>query len=406
MRELGVVIDLLQHRRRDQQPARPGLGQLRQPRGLVDGVTDHGVLESLLRPDVACHHETGGDADRRRQAVDIGKAVAQQPRREQRACGCVLARHRRTEDTQCGVAFELVDDAAGAVHHVDDDGEELVECCDNRRRRQRLRERSRPDDVDEEHCHVHLLAAQLHTALQRVLRHVLTDLTAEQVSQPPPLAQPVHHRVEACLQLTDLAAVVDRNRDVEPTGLDISKCCGYGLHRLGDRLRREHHRRRAGEQGNDAKKRQRRRGDRVAAVIEGHQYDADQRHPRPEDPRQQQPGLNTRYVGVSRQPIAEGELADGPQDALSEQVGQAARGDGAQQDRRGDVEHVLCSEVGVDRDEHDLRAHPQREVHPRLAQRMPDDVLTQVGIRRPATDDPVVHRLEQPGRPGAADDHR
>ena len=87
MRELGVVIDRVEHRRGHQQPVRPGLGQLRQPGRLVDRIADDRVLEPLLRANVARDHETGRDADRGRQAVDVGQAVTQQPRREKRA-GC------------------------------------------------------------------------------------------------------------------------------------------------------------------------------------------------------------------------------------------------------------------------------------------------------------------------------
>ena len=66
-----------------------------------------------------------------------------------------------------------------------------------------------------------LLAAEPGRALaQRLARHVLADLAAEQVADALALAQPLGHPVEAGLEQADLAAVVHRHVHVEVAALD------------------------------------------------------------------------------------------------------------------------------------------------------------------------------------------
>ena len=53
-----------------------GLGQLAQPRGLIDRLTDHGVLEALLGADVARHRLARRHADA---GLALGRSVADPP---------------------------------------------------------------------------------------------------------------------------------------------------------------------------------------------------------------------------------------------------------------------------------------------------------------------------------------
>src|SRR5581483_2817445 len=90
-----------------------------------------------------------------------------------------------------------------------------------------------------------------HTALDRLLRNVQANLTAEQVVQLAALAQALDHRVEPVLQLPDLAAVIDGHPYVEVSVRDVAHRFAHRVDRLGDGLRGEDHRGRAGDQTGD-----------------------------------------------------------------------------------------------------------------------------------------------------------
>src|SRR5258708_6168353 len=74
------------------------------------------------------------------------------------------------------------------------------------------------------------------------------DLAAEQVAQHPTFAQAFDHRVEAVLELADLAAVVDGYLNAELFVLDRGHRGPDRLDRVGNRLRREQDHDRAGHQ--------------------------------------------------------------------------------------------------------------------------------------------------------------
>ena len=163
----GVARGLERGARREHAPL-VALGQLGQPRGLVDGIADDGVLEALGRPDVARHRAAGRHAD----AEVGGRHVRAQPRPQRPRGGERVARgvgalQRRAEHAQRGVALELVDRAAVLVDRRHDGAEELVEQRDDLQRRALRGELRRADEVDEQDRDVALLAAQLDAALER-----------------------------------------------------------------------------------------------------------------------------------------------------------------------------------------------------------------------------------------------
>src|SRR6202022_4452065 len=96
---------------------------------------------------------------------------------------------RRTEDGPRRVALEFVDEAAVAIDGVDHNTEELVEQADDLGRGDGRRELRRPHEVDEKHCDVAFLATELGAALEGAAGHVLTDVAAEQITQPLPFGE-------------------------------------------------------------------------------------------------------------------------------------------------------------------------------------------------------------------------
>src|SRR3954469_22127730 len=173
----------------DEAPLAP-LGQLGQPRGLVDGVADHRVLEAFLGADVARDEPARRHPDPEGLLADVlVQALAQLARRRQRAARGVVQLQRRPEHTQRRVALELVDPPVMAAHDVDDDAEEPVEQPEDLLRRALGGQRGRADEVDEEHGRLADLAAELDAALERLARDVLADVAAEEVAQALVLAQ-------------------------------------------------------------------------------------------------------------------------------------------------------------------------------------------------------------------------
>ena len=97
-----------------------------------------------------------------------------------------------------------------------------------------------PDDVDEQDRDLARLAAQLDILFHGGSRDLLAHVAAEQVLNPFALAQALDHAVEAGLELTDLAAVVDGNLDVELARLDSFERLAHRDDRIRDGARREH----------------------------------------------------------------------------------------------------------------------------------------------------------------------
>ncbi len=183
------------------------LGQLAQPRGLVDRVADHRVLEARLRAHVAGHRAARGHADPGLEPLEAGPdPLRQRAPGGERAARGVVERQRRAEHGQRRVALELVDPAAVVLDDLDDDAEELVELGDDLLRRALGRHRGRADEVDEQHGDLELLAAELDPALLGGAGDVLADVAAEQVAQLLALAQPVAHPVEAGLEQAEVAS--------------------------------------------------------------------------------------------------------------------------------------------------------------------------------------------------------
>ncbi|AMD55436.1 hypothetical protein ATO49_20475 [Mycolicibacterium fortuitum subsp. fortuitum DSM 46621 = ATCC 6841 = JCM 6387] len=197
------------------------LGEIAQPCRLVDRLPDHGVLEALLGPDVACHHLSGGDSDACLELRHLGtQPLCDRPRCSQRLVLGVGQRDRRTEHRQDRVALELVDQAAVVVDLIDDDREEPVEQVDHLDRGTRGDQLRRADDIDENDCGMALLATQDRLLLLGQCGDLAADVAAEQIAHPLALPQAVHHRVETALQLTQFGAVEHHQIGIQIALLD------------------------------------------------------------------------------------------------------------------------------------------------------------------------------------------
>ena len=156
--------------------------QLAQTGGLVDWLADHGVLEALVGAYVAGDRLAGRDAD---PGVAFWCLVADSP--GDRAAGgqClafgIVEVIGGTEDGQGRVTFELVDESVVAIDFVDDDREEPVQKVDNLGGGPTGHQLRGPDDVDEDHRDVALLAAQLRPLLLRRGGYLTADVTTEQI---------------------------------------------------------------------------------------------------------------------------------------------------------------------------------------------------------------------------------
>ena len=91
------------------------------------------------------------------------------------------------------------------VDHVDHDLEESVERGNDFARAASRRQRRAADDVDEQGRGLDFLAAELHTVLECLTRHVLAHVATEEVTQLLALPHGEHHPVEARLQLSQFS---------------------------------------------------------------------------------------------------------------------------------------------------------------------------------------------------------
>ena len=123
-----------------------------------------------------------------------------------------------------GVTLKLLSGGPAApadgVHH---DPEEPVEQADHLLRSPGRRQLRGPDQVDEQHCDLALLAPELGPPFQRPPGDVLSDLAAEHVTHPFPFGQIADHVVEAGLQQAHLAGVVDLHVCVVVTALHLTE---------------------------------------------------------------------------------------------------------------------------------------------------------------------------------------
>src|SRR6516165_3967612 len=113
---------------RCEQSARMRLGQLAQPRGLVDGLADHCVFETFFGADVAGHDLAGRHTDAGVEVTHFaGKPLGNTARSGQRLIFGTVEVIGSPEDRERRVTFELVDKSVVSVHLLDDDREKPVE---------------------------------------------------------------------------------------------------------------------------------------------------------------------------------------------------------------------------------------------------------------------------------------
>ena len=110
--------------------------------------------------------------------------------------GGVVDGDGRTEHGQRGVALELVDHALVAVHHLNDDLEEVVQRGHDLLRGVVDGEGGGADHVDEYDGHAAVLPAELRLLLERLLGDLGADVAAEDVSDALALVEAAHHLVE------------------------------------------------------------------------------------------------------------------------------------------------------------------------------------------------------------------
>lgn len=176
------------------------LGQFRQPRRLVHRISDHRVLEPGVRTDVARNGPSRRDAD-----TEFGlpehrnEFVMQFAGGGQCGAGRVRVLDGCAEDAQRGVALELVDEAAVFLHRVDHNPEEVVEHGDDLAGRPGGGQFGGTDQIDEQHGHITFLAAEFGAALECSAGDILSDIAAEKIAHPLPLAEFANHVVEAGL---------------------------------------------------------------------------------------------------------------------------------------------------------------------------------------------------------------
>ena len=117
-------------------------------------------------------------------------------------------------------------------------------------------------------------------------------MAAEQVVQRAPLAQAGHHAVHAALEQADLAAVVDRELDVEIVGFNAQERAAYLVEGIGQRASGDADDECADDDPQPDEEPHRASSVRVLGGTAPHEHEADheQRDGTAEGPRQQQPG--------------------------------------------------------------------------------------------------------------------
>ena len=243
---------------------------------------------------------------------------------------------RGAEDGQCGVALELVDEAAVAVDGVDDDAEELVEQADDLGGGPGGRQLGGTDQVDEKDGYVALLAAELGAAFQGAAGDVLADVATEKITQPLPLGEVANHVVESGLQQAQFAGVVDLHMCVVIATLDFAERPTQLAKRIGDRHRDKDRAGQADEQCGDGHDQDRCRqlvcGCGEELELAGHQGQHDRQHGNAggQHPRQDHPQDDACGAVVLRDTAAQGGHGDRAQHALRLQVADDRGGGGAE----------------------------------------------------------------------------
>ena len=300
----------------------------------------------------------------------------------------VVKRNGCPEHRQGRIALELVNHALVAVHHLDNDVEEVVQRSDNLLRCVVHGVGGGADDVDEQHRHLALLAAELRDLLQRLLRHLRADVLAEDVAHALPVAQPPHHLVEPGLQHADFGAVVDVH-------LCVLLAAAHAVDRalqLLDRVDHAHdHQRGAHKTGGHPGGNQRDdRGSELAdvarevavALRHRQKQHAHHRHGGGGEPRQVELPLDRRLQRGVLEAARQRGRGDGAHEALGLQVGQHGGDEGGQRgggeddggqagvdtpsphsdDRGADTPHAHHNDGLQHRQPHDQVAHHVRVV--------------------------------------------
>ncbi|SON60146.1 hypothetical protein MSIMFI_01639 [Mycobacterium simulans] len=284
---------------------------------------------------------------------------------------------RCAEDRQRRVALELIDEPAVPADGVHDHPEELVEQADDLGGRSRRGQLGGADQIDEQHRHVALLAAQLRASFDGPPGHVFADVATEQVTQSLPLGQVAHHVVEARLQQAQFAGIVDLHVSVVVAALHLAQRPAELAQWVGDR-----HGHQQGAGRPDAQRRQRQQQDGIEQrlrccmyqrhLVGAHgQHDRQQWHGGGQHPRQHQPQDDAACLHVFRHTAAQRGDSDRPQDALRLQVaddcgGRGAQGRGDRHDGRSVTGHRPAGD-----DKHHAADGPRRHAGQRAVERHP-----------------------------------
>ncbi len=320
------------------------LGELGEAGGLVDRVADDGVFEPGLSADVPGDGAPGGhaDAELHVEAQHVDELVVQLAGGRQRGARRVGMLDRCAEDGQRGVALEFVDEATVAVDGVDDDAEELVEQIDDIGRRAGGGQLRRTHQVDEQHCDVAFLTAELGPAFQGTTGDVLADVAAEKVTQPLPLGQVANHVVESGLQQAQFAGVVDLHVGVVVTSLHFAQRPTQLAQWIGDRHRHQHRARQTDQQRGDGQHQDRRdqpvgrSGENLKLARYQCQHDRQDRHAGGQHPGQHLAQDDAGRAIVLRHPTAKCGDRDGPQHPFGLQIADDRRRGRAQRGCHGD----------------------------------------------------------------------
>ena len=233
----------------------------------------------------------------------------------------------------------------------------------------------RADQVDEKHCDVAFLAAELGAAFQRAAGDVLADVAAEQVPQPLPLGEVADHVVESGLQQAQFAGVVDLHVGVVVAALHFAERPAQLAQRVGDRHRDQHRARQPDDQRGDGQQQDRGveplGGCGEDLELAGHQgqHDRQDRHAGGQHPRQHLALDDAGRAEVLRDAAAQGGDGDGPQHALGLQVADDRGGGGAEGGGDGDDGRRLAGDRPAGDDEDDRAQAPVRDADHRPVER-------------------------------------
>ena len=322
--------------------------------------------------------------------------------------GGVVKRNWRSEHRKRRIALELINHALVAVHHLNDNLEELVE---------RLHDLlggvldgvgGGADDVDKQHRDPAFLAAELRALLKRLLCDLSTDVLGKHVANTLAVLQTPHHLVKAGLEDADLGAVVNVHLRIALTAAHTVDGDLQLLNRINDdhRRKRRPHKPRENtrrDQRHDRRRHLTRGVPEVAdALRNSQQQHPDHRHGGGGEPRQHQPRRNRRLERRILEPPRQRRRRNRTHETLRLQIREHRHhktrqdGGGEDDDAQGDVDKQRAH-----RDNRNAqpphRNNDDRLQHRQTHHQMPHHVRVMI-IRAPL---PLQHRPEQEKR----DDH-